>query len=367
MNENPKLGGMPRRLAIAAAAFAAALSAACGQDAAPTPTPTPAPSPPPLSFALTPAPTATSTPVPTPTAASTPVPTPTATPTRAPTPTAAPTYTPTATPTQTPAPTHTPTQTPTATPAPTRTPTQTPTAAPTPAPTARDILARSLEAMGEVQSYRYSMNIDVTTESDDVITSLPIAAEGVYRAPDSYSAVLEINAGFFGTIEIPIVAIGEDVYLRDPNFNEWQKVGRGEDLSYLDPEFIAFLANPAGSISPDSVAELNDLRLVGTGSVDGAETHVVSFELPDGGSGDRHPKLGETVVKIEIAAADSLMRRVEADGELARRKDSPALTGPSAVQERRAAFEPRVSFRSSADLRDFNAVSQPIEPPIVSP
>ncbi len=221
--------------------------------------------------------------------------------------------------------------------------------------------------MRAVESYRYSMNMDVTTQSDDVITNLPIAAEGVYRAPDSYSAVLELDAGFFGTFEIPIIAIGGDVYLQDPNFGEWQRMGAGQDLSYFDPEFIAFLANPAASISPDAVDGLRNLRLRGTGSADGVQTRIVSFELPEDGFNDPYPKLGEVEVKIEIGVEDSLMRRVEAVGELARNKFSPELAAPGGIPERGAALEPRISFRSTAALSGFNAVSETIKPPIISP
>ena len=210
--------------------------------------------------------------------------------------------------------------------------------------------------MGALESYRYSMSIDIATVSDDVITSVVVAVEGAYRGPDSYSAVLELDLGFFGKIEIPVIAIGEAVYIQDPNFGEWSMARPGEDLSYFDPDFIAFLANPAGSLSPDYVGRLKNLRLGETETVDGVDSRAVSFTLPDGDLDDPYPKLGEVDVSVLIGVEDSLMRRIEAVGELARRSDAP-LGG--------AVGAPRteITFRSSAALRDFDAVSEAITPP----
>ena len=213
--------------------------------------------------------------------------------------------------------------------------------------------------MGELESYRYSMNIDIATVSDDVITSVVVAVEGAYRSPDSYSAVLELDLGFFGKIEIPIIAIGDAVYIQDPNFGEWDMARRDEDLSYFDPDFIAFLANPAGSLSPDYVGRLKNLRLGETETVDGVDTRAVSFTLPDGDLDDPYPKLGEVDVTVLIGVEDSLMRRIDAVGELARRSDTPlggVVGAPSA----------EITFRSSAAPRDFDAVSEAITPPDVS-
>lgn len=221
--------------------------------------------------------------------------------------------------------------------------------------------------MGEVESHRYSIDMEVVTTSDDVITTLPISVEGIYRAPDRYSAVLNLNMGFFGSFEIPIIAIGSAVYIRDPNFGEWGLVGVGDDLSYLDPDFIAFLANPAASIPADGVGNLRNLRLVETKTAaDGTPSvHVVSFALPDGGSEDAYPKLGEVEATIEIGVADSLMRRVDAFGNIARRKDALILTNPGGLPGG-VSPERRVSFHSSAALRDFGGVSEPIEPPVLT-
>ena len=219
--------------------------------------------------------------------------------------------------------------------------------------------------MGEVESYRYSIDMEVITTSDDVITTLPISVDGAYRAPDRYSAVLNLNMGFFGSFEIPIIAIGSDVYIRDPNFGEWGRVGAGDDLSYLDPDFIAFLANPAAAIPPDGVGNLRNLRLgAERTAADGTMVQVVSFALPDGGSEDAYPKLGEVDVAIEIGVDDSLMRRVDADGYLGRGKAGFVPAPPGGIAPRGAYPERRVSFRSSAVLRDFGGVSEPIEPPI---
>ena len=212
--------------------------------------------------------------------------------------------------------------------------------------------------MGALESYRYSMNIDIATVSDDVITNMVVAVEGAYREPDSYSAVLTLDLGFFGKIEIPVIAIGDDVYIQDPNFEEWQMAGPGEDLSYLDPDFIAFLTNPAGSLSPDYVGRLKNLRLGETETVDGVEARAVSFALPDGGADDPHPKLGEVEATVLIGVEDSLMRRIDAVGELSRRAGAP-LGGEV------GAPRTEVAFRSSAALRDFGAVAEAITPPIL--
>ena len=213
--------------------------------------------------------------------------------------------------------------------------------------------------MRELESYRYSMNIDVSTVSDDVITNMVVEVEGAYRGPDSYSAVLTLDLGFFGKIEIPIIAIGDAVYIQDPSFGDWELAGPGEDLSYLDPDFIAFLANPAGSLSPDYVGRLENLRLAGTETVDGADTRAVAFTLPDGGADDPYPKLGEVNVTVHAGVEDSLMRRIDAVGELAPRADAPPGGGVGAPLS-------EIAFRSSAQLRDFNAVAEAITPPAVS-
>ena len=219
--------------------------------------------------------------------------------------------------------------------------------------------------MGGLESYRYSMKIDVATVSDDLVTNMPISVEGAYRAPDRYSAVLEVNLGFFGKLEIPVIAIGDAVYIQDPNFGEWQKVEPGEDLSYFDPDFIAFLANPAASVSPDYVGRLKNLRLGATETIDGADARAVSFTLPDGGADDRYPKLGEVDVSVWIGVADAVMRRIDAVGDLARGGDSPDGGGVLIGGGGGSGLRTDVTFRSSAALRDFDSVAEAIEPPIV--
>ena len=212
--------------------------------------------------------------------------------------------------------------------------------------------------MGDLESYRYSMNIDIATVSDDVITSVVVAVEGAYRSPDSYSAVLTLDLGFFGKIEIPVIAIGNAVYIQDPNFGEWSMARPDEDLSYFDPDFIAFLANPAGALSPDYVGRLKNLRLGETETVDGVDARAVSFTLPDyGGADDPYPKLGEVDITVLIGVEDSLMRRIDAVGELARRSDtlSGGVVGAQLTE---------ITFRSAAALRDFDAVWEAIKPPI---
>ncbi len=245
---------------LACALMFTALFLACGDDPEPTPSPTP-----------TNTPTATPTPIPT----ATPVPTPTATPIPTPTPTPVP---------QT-------VSDPTATPS---TPSPTLTSGP-----AAAIIDTARNAMAEVATFALEIDILLDVRTGGLQIEVPVKYEADLHAIGFSSADLTITIPF-QVVESKLITSSGTNYILDGTTDTWNRL----------PGDSPFFAGPSVFLGSDA-SGLTDLSLVGSETIDGVETHVVSAKrlgVEIGGA------TGDLDVVYWIGAEDNLLRKVEASG-----------------------------------------------------
>ena len=205
-------------------------------------------------------------------------PTPTVAPTSAPTvtstpvPTVAPTSAPTVT--STPVPTVTPTPTPTVTPTPTPTVAQTPT--PTPESLVNDLLSSAGEELAAMSTVKFQMIDELESGSKFFGTTLK-GIEGEIKSPDSFRMTVDVVAPAFGFVEIEMMAVGEQAYL---------KFSRGAPWAPLPLDQVPFNFGGIGVAFSELLPIMKDTSITGRVSIGGAQTirvdgNVMSEELSD--------------------------------------------------------------------------------------
>jgi len=140
------------------------------------------------------------------------------------------------------------------------TPTPTPTSTPTPTLTAEGILARAREAMGKVQSYRYSANIMV--ESDEGVQEGMMSVE--WAAPDRLYMKFEGFGEAAGQVN-ELIVVGERVFARGSDYRDraWEEQSSGGPKAY--GARLTMSSHP--NLLPDH--KLQDLRMLGGETVRG--------------------------------------------------------------------------------------------------
>lgn len=228
-------------------------------------------------------------------------------PTATPPPTNTPTPTSTPTPTPSPTPTATPTPMPTATPSPTPTPptiagpTATPVApatTPTPGPAA-SIMDMARNAMAEAVTFALEIDIVLDVRTGGLAIEVPVKYAGDLHAIGYSSADLTITIPF-QVIESKLITSDATNYLFDPVANTWERL----------PGHTPFFAGPSVFLGTDA-SETSDLVLVGSETIDGVETHVVSATRPGVEIGGA---TGDLEVVYWIGVNDGLLHKVEANG-----------------------------------------------------
>ena len=177
-------------------------------------------------------------------------------------------------PTPTVAPTPTPTVVPTATPA--VVPTPTPTIAPTPNPdtSLNDLLSSAAGKLAAISTVKFQM-VDEFESGAKFFGMTLKSVEGEVRSPDRFRMVVAVETPNFGFVEIEMLAVGEQAYMKFSEDAPWAPLpldqvpfnfgGIGVALS----ELLLSLENP-------SIAGRESIGGAGTVRVDG---NIVSQDL----------------------------------------------------------------------------------------
>ena len=148
-------------------------------------------------------------------------------------------------------------------------PTSTPAATPTPAPQPEDVIAASIDAMAQVNSFRYTLE----NEGGETPISNGLGlrrAEGSMVRPDSLYA--EIDAVFAGLVlRLEVVGAGGKTYMTNPISGDWQIFETA-----LNP--LAFF-DPAEGV-PRVLRGMEELRLGEPGEFDGRPVHAITGRAP---------------------------------------------------------------------------------------
>ena len=157
-------------------------------------------------------------------------------------------------------------------------------------PSPSELIAQSAERTGEIQSFHFTLDVqNVPTAGAGLQLT---AAEGDVVVPDRASA--DVTGSFAGLpITTQVIAVGEDVWLKNPLTDGWQKI----DVS----------TTPVALLSPSQ----------GVLAVMGGITDVV-----DEG---REEDDGTVEAALWIGADDLLLRRIEVRGAVADGEPESAL------------------------------------------
>ena len=224
-------------------------------------------------------------------------------PTPTPTPTNTPTATPTPIPTATPVPTPTPTPIPTPTPVPQTAGVPTSTPAPTPSSLTSDpagaIIDTARNAMSEVATFALEIDIVLDVRTGGLQIEVPVKYVADLHAIGYSSAGLTITIPF-QVVESKLITSGGTNYILDATTDTWNRL----------PGDSPFFAGP-GVFLGTSASDITDLSHVGSETLDGTDTLIVSAKrlgVEIGGA------TGDLDVVYWIGAEDSLLRKVEASG-----------------------------------------------------
>ena len=183
-------------------------------------------------------------------------------------------------------------------------------------PSPEEVVRESVEATGAVESFHLTFDSQGIPRSTSGLQLL--GAEGDVAVPDRVRA--DVSGTFAGVpLTTQLVAIGNDVWIKDPLAGVWRSVDVGTTP--------AFLLDPAGGVLGvmRRVEELNDegteelggvetRRLRGT--VDAADVAPLVAVSPGGGTVEATLWIGEE---------DRILRRVEVKGPVAENEPDDAL------------------------------------------
>jgi hypothetical protein len=202
-----------------------------------------------------------------------------------------------------------PTVTPTIQPSPTPTipPSPTPTVPPTPTPLSpEEILEFGGAATEELDSYHFTMVINMTTKAGGTPMETPIIFTGDFKAPDRFQGELKMELGEL-SIETEVIMIGESFYIRDPTSGEWQ-LSAEPATPFLPDDFVG--------LESINIPNMVNLTLLRETVLDGVPVYLVEGMLPpevmDAVLGEAG---GKNKVVYWIGVEDGWIRRVNIDAE----------------------------------------------------
>jgi lipoprotein LprG len=183
-------------------------------------------------------------------------------------------------------------------------------------PSAEELVRESVDATAAIQSFHFTLDVQGVPRTSAGLQLT--AAEGDVLTPDRARA--DVTGNFAGTpITTQVVAIGDDVWLKNPLSGDWQPIDvSATPLALLDPS-QGVLGVMTGITDPtdEGTEELNgvELRKIG-GSAPARDVAPLVAVAPS----DR-----DVPVTLWIGEEDRLLRRIEVSGPVADGEPADAL------------------------------------------
>lgn len=142
------------------------------------------------------------------------------------------------------------------------------------------VFAQMIEAVQEVQSARAEMTGSIEATADETHETATVDGVVDFQLPDRLrlSAELSTESGFAGHLDV--IAVGTDVYIKPPMFNEWIKSPLPGTLFTMDPSSDV---NPLAAIVQLDPADFSDLTLLPRETIDGVLTDRLRFTTDEQG------------------------------------------------------------------------------------
>ena len=176
------------------------------------------------------------------------------------------------------------------------------------------MLFASAEAMAELDSYRVTMDANISVGTGGVTFEIPVDAVIDYAEPDRSQGVTSIDFAFLQT-EMSFVAIGDDFYFTDPETGEWSRGLGNEAVPFIGPEQLLDFGDS------DAIYDFRGLSDNGSGTVSGPEeingvpSYRLSYSVVQETDDSMSVGFAEMKVDLWIGVEDSYLRKLELNGQ----------------------------------------------------
>ena len=172
--------------------------------------------------------------------------------------------------------------------------------------------------MESVRSFHLDMDMRIDLGAGGASIQVPITVAADFQAPDRSKGTLSMSLLFF-TLETQFVTIGDTNYVTDPQTGEWG----------LSADNVTPLLDPDAFIGRGAIAEVRGLEMLGAETLEGVDVYHLAGTLTPDVIGEAVAS-GELMVSYWIGVEDSLVRLIEASGDIGLEGGGESLFGISA-------------------------------------
>ena len=194
------------------------------------------------------------------------------------------------------------------------------------------MLFDSAEAMSELDSYRVTMDANISVGSSGLTLEIPVKVTVDYSSPDRSQGISSIDFGFFKT-EVKFVTIGDDFYFMDPETGEWSKGGGDGLLTFISPDQLIDFDDSDAPYDFRGLSRNNSGTISGPEDIDGVSAYRLSYSIDDQAAGDSDSGLGAMNIDLWVGVEDSLLRRLEISGRLSVDEDQAGSSSAIPLDE----------------------------------
>ncbi len=184
-----------------------------------------------------------------------------------------------------------------------------PTVEPTPTPDAASLLSRAGEKLAAISSAKFGLVDEAETGAKFFDTTFK-KMEAEFEAPDSFRMLVDVIAPGFGFVEIEMLAVGEQAFI---------KLSRDAPWAPLPLDQVPFNFAGLGPTLRDVLARLDDTAVTGRETLQGAQTVVVQGSITSDGLADLITTVDpghDITLTLWIDEADHLMRQLRIAGQI---------------------------------------------------
>ena len=184
-----------------------------------------------------------------------------------------------------------------------------PTPAPTPTPDLNDLLSKAGEKMAGMKSAKFGM-VDETETGAKFFDTTFKKLEAEVKAPDSFRILVDVVAPAFGFVEIEMMAVGEQAYLKFSEDAPWAP---------LPLDQVPFNFAGLGVTLRDVLNRLEDTAITGREAIQDAQTVRVEGSITSDALVDLITTADpghDVTLTLWIDEADHLLRQIRIAGQI---------------------------------------------------
>ena len=185
----------------------------------------------------------------------------------------------------------------------------TPTPTPTPTPDLNDLLSKAGEKMAGMSTAKFGM-VDETETGAKFFDTTFKKLEAEVKAPDSFRILVDVVAPAFGFVEIEMMAVGEQAYLKFSEDAPWAP---------LPLDQVPFNFAGLGVTLRDVLNRLEDTAITGREAIQDAQTVRVEGSITSDALVDLITTADpghDVTLTLWIDEADHLLRQIRIAGQI---------------------------------------------------